>query len=710
MNDAKHELDFAFGDTASDFDRVLPQQPTFLITLPVRLELNGTMLELNHESQYAKHLYTVFVAALQSEWFKTLDNRSQSLYKKNVCNLVLWLNIQTITQQNKYEILNEFQAWRVNVKEVKPQSSGLLVLLVLLKNGLHSDHIDHEMIHYVEHLQKNTKVSVSDERDISTLSSFFASMPWLREIVGNDDYLKLESPKRLMDSFSIVVATTLLFILERKKEARALLNDPHELPVLNKITVSQKRSFNQSYCRDLLVCLGNLTVNGQPADPLTELIILDCVDLVHRDEILVQWHKSTKNGSIFSYRRPHDRAELFTSPCIFEGKTWDLRSRVEQLLGAWLCAWLMVQPSDIGKLKRNDFVIIKNNHGRPINLQCQYYKGRSDAVHEPPMLEARHIEGQALITYMDQLPYEDSNLFDREIYKNNTLGFSPASMSGRLERLFTSPLIQNLISQNLIHRQSSLLFLTVFNAIAQGKGSNFSSWDRAQLIVGASRSVKTYRNQVERAMPILLFGFQAIKNSAVHARTDRYRDGDLINQNSHTSATEKNSYLTDANQDWVNRNGRITRMVLQDIESYVYRPNFDAASEDAYHQVLRTRVIDSVDNGADLTEIQINQFGRANNTDVVGTNSDDIVVLDTRETVVVMLHYIAEVERQYHALINHALPFFERTVLPTVEWMEYLLQGRLSASVITQGRSDYDDAKTILPELFSNELRGSVGS
>jgi hypothetical protein len=58
-------------------------------------------------------------------------------------------------------------------------------------------------------------------------------------------------------------------------------------------------------------------------------------------------------------------------------------------------------------------------------------------------------------------------------------------------------------------------------------------------------------------------------------------------------------YLTDANKDWVNQNGRITRAVLLDIERYVYRPNLDAAIQQTHENLLRTRIISALGSGID---------------------------------------------------------------------------------------------------------------
>ncbi len=65
---------------------------------------------------------------------------------------------------------------------------------------------------------------------------------------------------------------------------------------------------------------------------------------------------------------------------------------------------------------------------------------------------------------------------------------------------------------------------------------------------------------------------------------------------------------------------------------------------------------------------------------------------------------------QYKLLIQHALKFFERSVLPTVEWMHYVLQQYLTPTVVNEGRLAYGVVCSVLPPLFSSELQGGVGA
>ncbi|HEY8260632.1 MAG TPA: hypothetical protein VIG55_05430 [Methylosinus sp.] len=288
-----------------------------------------------------------------------------------------------------------------------------------------------------------------------------------------------------------------------------------------------------------------------------------------------------------------------------------------------------------------------------------------------------------------------------------TINNHPNSIANRLLRLWSDKDLETAIREKINQRKSSPIFLHAYKSMLSGTSENFGAWREKH-----SGGFNEYKLNVERPLPIALFGPTHIKNSAVHAKSDRYREGDLINQNSHSNQTEKMHYLTDANKDWINQNGRITRAVLYDIERYVYRPNLNAAIQQAHENLIRTRVISVLDAGIDGTnEVRINPLGCIDFGDIEteGTliDADSIVVLDTPETVINMLHYISEAERQKDILIANSLSFFERTVLPTVEWMDTVMS-KMSTASVKQGECTYENVKGILPPLFLNELCAGI--
>lgn len=338
----------AYGDDTRAFDKALSNKPTPLNQDPQRLELKGKYYELNNQSKEAKYLYKTIKAALQSEWFRRQVDTSKKNYEKDLAPFLTWLSKYVFGVNNVYLTLKDYESYRVNECNVLPQSSGLGRIILLLKNGV-EDIDENEIVKYIKRLVRNTKVSKPEERQQDTLTGYFGTMPWLREVIGERDYLKLESPKVLMKSFSVVIATTLLFVIEQKKIAKKKLADPSKLIKEN---VIQKRSRNNSYCRDLILEVGEFDDNSNPLNELTELMLLDFVPEDKRVDLIdkIRKYNGTKKIGMKTYDR--SRKYLFTNPCIFHYENWDVHSEIEQYLCAWLCAWQAIQPTDIGKLKK----------------------------------------------------------------------------------------------------------------------------------------------------------------------------------------------------------------------------------------------------------------------------------------------------------------------------------------------------------------------
>ena len=696
----------AFGDSPSEFDKIFSAPISKLDVLPKRITLNRHTIELDNSDENAKMVYKTIVAALRSEWFYGLGTQSKMGYMSTIKNFLIWLSQKEIKYKSRFELLKSYEAYRVNDCGVKPQSTGLKVVIVFLSEGVVEDVIERETQIYIELLLDSTTPSFNDERQSHTLTSYFATMPWLRNELGEHDYLQLESPKRLISSFSVTVASTLLMIAETKCKIIEKAGILKEVGIKGK-KLRQKADRMNHWSSDLLTKLGTLESDSKPADILTELILLDCVAAETRLLFLKRWYqkKGTKRAPL-SIHADGKRYKVYKFPYIFEPKWISCPSPIEELLFAWLCAWQMIQPADVKKIKRKDFVLSTNHVGRAVSLQCQYYKGRSGREMETPLIDANCVQGKAILAYLKLLPSTESRLFSSKFNPEVHSTFTPHSpIAARLARLWKSEIICKRIAEQIKREQSNGLFIRVFNTMASCGGEGYDKWDKRGQDKKQNRSIAAYRRNVHNPLHTRLFSLMAIKTSAVHARTDKYRDNDLVNQNSHSVTTEKINYLTDDNKEWVNQNGRLTRLVLHDIERYVYRPNIKAAKQATHDLRMRTRVVN--DNGF----LKINSLGRVCNGYEILANDielDTILILDTPETVVYMQHYITEAERQYESLIEHALSFFELTVLPNVEWMHSVLQQQLSPKIVRQGLKDYQKIKAVLPSLFTSELRGGV--
>ncbi|WP_045391476.1 hypothetical protein [Vibrio rotiferianus] len=691
--------------TPSNFDIALPERPQSLLSSPTRLVLDNKVYPLDNPHQDAKAIYHTIHAALLSDWWReSLGAHSQRQIKYFLGFFLRWLSEHQLSESNHFDVLNDYQSFRINDIGVKPQSTGASKILTLLKNG--SDHSElTDQHHYIETLIDSTNILDPTEPIPDTLTGWFTQMDWLRTIVGDDDWLAMESPKRLMESFSVTIASTLLWLHKiRSAVATLVKTSPHLSTISDDLSKTQR---NLNYCRELLV------LASRRASTLPE----GTIELLLADFVAPEAHKycwsRLQDGKSLSPRPTIKgrRASVFYFSSLFAPESLESPSEIESQLAAWLCAWQTVQPTDIQKLKPHHFTIHTNKQSRPISLQCNYYKGRSGHFHEPPVLDAQQIEFKALIKYLGTWSCDNQVLFPSikaRIQFNPTPGATNLSRS--LVRIWTVATLSNVIQANLNIRKASDRFRRFYLAIACHGSEGFNPWLKRQKRYEHPCDIKTYNTAVARPLPLLLFGASAIKTSAVQAQSDRYRDGDLVNVNSHSAATEKTHYMTDQNKEWVNQNGRITRIVLNDIENHAYKPNVEQAQTAAFERRLQTKVMQL----APGQSVRINPLGETLTPSPLDAGvegeADEYIVWDTPETVVCFLHYLAEAERQSPQLIAHALPFFERTVLPTAEWMSSLLNNGLSPKAVKDGKEQYDQLCGVLPALFNNQLHGGVGT
>ncbi|MCC4787417.1 hypothetical protein AB6E39_04735 [Vibrio splendidus] len=697
MNERPKQLPF------DEFDKTLPPLTTRIKLSPTRLVLNGKAIPLNNKHPDVRLLYRAIHNALLTEWWqKTLSPVTQRTYITQLSLFINWLNEHRKNNLNRFKLLNEFQVYRVNDGKVLPQSTGIKEVIVLLKEGAVSDIFTAKQQSYIHRLIENTNILEEAEPIPDTLTSWFTQMDWLRTIVGEKDWLAIESPKRLMASFSVTVASTLVWVLQIKSAISELvIKNPHINEVGAGLTPRQRELH---YCRELQ----QLVVQHSKKLPegSLELLLTDCANPKTYETCLNRLRDGkdlrtkTKVGNKYQ--------NTFLKPHLFHPKYLATPSPLEQLLIAWLCAWQTVQPTDIRKLKSNNFNIHYNKNHRPIGLQCVYYKGRS-GIQEPPFLNITLIEAKALITYLQILPSNNETICS-DVRHVNYSPHSNHTLAGLLTRTWQiSPLIK-WIETHLYRRSASDLFRRLYVAVPHNTNNSRNAWIKEAEKKQQPFSPEFYYKEVTHPLPSMLFGLSAIKTSSVQARSDQYRDGDLINTNSHTVGVEKTSYMTDKNKEWVNLNGRVTRIVLDDIEHHVYKPNIDAAITLARERSIQTKVQKITGN----QRVRINPLGQviipSADESFTGSEPGDLIVWDTPETVVYFLHYISEAERQSSRLIKHALQFFERTVLPDAEWMSALLNNRFSPDVIKLGKEQYQKLRGVLPPLFDAQIhvRGQI--
>ena len=191
-------------------------------------------------------------------------------------------------------------------------------------------------------------------------------------------------------------------------------------------------------------------------------------------------------------------------------------------------------------------------------------------------------------------------------------------------------------------------------------------------------------------LPKDIFGLTHIKTTSVYSESDSYRAGDLVNYNSHTSSTESINYLTDSNKEWVNQSGRITRLVLNDLNNSMYSSSINALSNKVRDVELRTKIVAAT--GSDSFKI----ISMINDSELI-ESSEDIVVIDSIDTAIYFIHFISEAERCIETLIKVRPDYIVRTILIKIEWMSNTLSRMVSSS---KAFKEYVKYKEYLPSIL----------
>lgn len=698
------------GDGIDPFADVLPTQISKLHVNSNRISVDKTnqvFVTLSNTSPFAEYIFSAISEGTLSDWFIGLkDNRH---YLRYIKEFVLFLNNYSFDTVNRYKVLKDFESFKVNEEGLKPQSTGLSNLINLITNGIESSQLPNDQILYLITLTNTTKPSKSSDRTPHTLNHWF-NISWLKSYIGEDAFLKLESPKLLMGGFNVTIATTLSYLISAKKELKEKIkNNQISMEQLcssggeySKLTARNKTKYSQN--------LFQLTANfdlGKPLDKSTQCMLLDLVNQVPFERVMETIKIKGVKAVPFLFHAKTNKKINFTKSNLFTPQYLNAPSPIEELLFSWLVSSQMVQPEDVFKLKRNHFIFERNSQGTVILAQCIYYKGRTGDNKETPLLNKSDIELSALIDYFSILPDGRKELFSKACPKNPRLvtpyieGSAQPSMIAFLFRLLETDDLSKTITNAIISKGVSNLFYKSFLGLNKSSSISYDAWRK-----NSNKTREEYIKEVNEPLPINIFRSAHIKTSAVYSKTDLYRESDLVNYNSHTAHTEKMSYLSDSNKDWVNQCGRISRLVFNEIEGNIYKPNVEAVDFHTNEQIIKTKVLKATG----TTDGKVNTIGQYKGSEI--TDADDsglVMVIDSVETAVNMLHYIKQADLFANKLLDKNPKFFERTLLVNVEWMHYVLD-KLSISTVKEAQSFYSANFKNFPNIFEDELRGGVTS
>ncbi|MGM0783574.1 MAG: hypothetical protein ACQEUM_05655 [Pseudomonadota bacterium] len=668
------------------FDKLLPEEPYPLLSQPNKITYQtkaGTTytIALKKPNKYNQVILKACSIGFQSNWFIGLTDKTKISYLYRVRYYFDWINESehNTSDKTRYDTLKKFESFLINDQGLKAPGLGLIKNVI--KKGMTSSKISETEYIYLQTLLSISPPAQPAESTPFTLSNWFATL-WIRDIIGEEDYLKLESPKLLFNSFRVTIATSLLYLLEQRQKWQELQKNATAHPIVN-TNATWYRDWNFEF----LKLFGKFNKSGDPEDTLSQLMWLDLVRPHTQNALKETIKEKGLDSQTPNSRHQNKKIIPWQRPVFFHPDYRNNYSYLEELLCAWLVACDTVQPTDIPKLKTSNYTRERNTRGRLIAIECTYYKGRAGTTKQPSILMGSDPWARALDKYMEGLSLP--HLFAKKVesiiafpaLKNNT----PINLLFRIWKL-PSFIIQ--LEQELQKTEATSLFLNAMLSLEHGN-ETYGQFNKR-----TKRTIENYKSTISRPLPMNIFTLTEIKNSAVHARSDSYRAADLINYNSHTSLTENTSYLTDENKEWVNQAGRITRLVLNDLQNVVYHPSINDIRRSVHDMELRTR-ISKATNKKDLIIKSIQSR-------TIETSGDNIIIVaDNSDVALYFIHYINQAEALLPKLLAARPDWVERTLITQVEWMTRTLTQMKTSSI---AQKEYKALSTHLPPLFDHLL------
>ncbi len=685
-----------------------------------------TLLMTDSEDPNKTIIYKAMIAAYNYVFFdKSAALSAKNLFSKTAKPFIGWLNAHKI--ENRYETLKVYETDRMDELDNHGGSSPLSTLKSVLGYAIESESLRKELSSeeyaYLVELCK-TKPTPNLNKSQKSIASYFGALDWLRRDdigIGEKLYSALASPKLAVNSLSLTAATIILELKTYKDELHTLIKSIESQLSPRFAIESKDRRSEQSKAVGNIIYLMVSAYHKQdnPSNPLKAalqaFILSNSRSLAAYSTISSALKSQDECDSLFLNKRG-DKAKVnvgfteahFTTLLngtlfsikwikgVLKGDSSKTLTSVEGLMFAWLMASLTVQPTDISKLTHSDFRLMKVG-GRVTNIECEYFKGRGKVFHITRSLSARTPEGKALLTLLEQqdegLPFFTKQVLVISNKINSLLGvfnelLQISDLSEKLEATHEKQQLPNLMPQAIC----ALISHGIHSENVIENPVKITIEERRKLVAQSPSPCKKE-----------IFGLQAIKNSAVHAFSDPYTLHYLINRNSHSNQTEKVSYLTEENEEWMNSSGRITREVMLDLIQNVFNLNFDqdnekqvAAFNSEFMAVTDLIAHKHEEMNARLKVVTGQEKGRVNEVGVMALSNQNenealspIYVSDNPIAVLKMHNYLHEFKKNYKKLLSHNPEHLFKTVLPTVEWLEDTLP-KMSKASQRKGREQFD--------------------
>ncbi|MFS1956569.1 hypothetical protein [Vibrio cyclitrophicus] len=671
-------------------------------------------------------IYKAIIAAYNYAFFdKSAALSASRQFSSEAKPFIEWLNVHKI--ENRYEALKLYETDRMDELENHGGCSPLTRLKGVLSYAIESESLRKELSSdeyaYLIELRK-TKPTPNLNKSQKSIASYFGASDWLRRNdigIGSELYFALVSPKLAVKSLSLTAATIILELKTYKDELHTLIKSIE--PQLNPWLAIESKDSNferskvvgniiylmlSAYHKQdnssnaLKAALGTFILSNSSSLDAYSTISSALKSQDDCDSLFLNKRRDKKKVSS-DFTKLHSTVlldgTLFSIEWIkgvLKGDSSKALTDVEGLMFAWLMASLTVQPNDIPKLRHSDFRLMKVG-GRVTNIECEYFKGRAKVSHTTRSLSARTPEGKALLILLEQ---QDEGL---PFFTKQCLGISNQinSLSGVFNALLQiSYLSENLEAAHEKHQLPNLMPQAICSLVSNGIHPENVINNPKKITIEERRKLVA---QSQSPCPKSIFSLQAIKNSAVHAFSDPYTLNYLINRNSHSNQTEKVSYLTEENEEWMNSSGRITREVMLDLIQNVFNLNFKPENEkqvSAFNSEFMA-VTDLIaykheEMNARLRVVTGQEKGRVNEVGVMALSDQKenealspIYVSDNPITVLKMHNYLHEFKKNYKKLLSYNPDHLFKTVIPTVEWLEDTLP-KMSKASQRKGREQFD--------------------
>jgi hypothetical protein len=637
-----------------------------------------------------------------------------------------WLNAAEVT--NPYKILKDYEAHMFDKLNNHGGQSKLTRLKPLFTYAINDEEFynglsPQEATFLVD--LKATRVSPNLNKKQISLASYFGGIDWLRDDnvgVGSKLYNVFASPKLTINSLKCVTSTVILELYEAKKALRTflsecnLMSDSLDVTDFKLLTRNQKSKHIGQVIYNILCAYHELTSPSSHLQRAMALLLLSNVlsSAVTSCQKALEGKEGMKDVFLTSKGNLGTHKLSCTFKITMQGPLMSVEvlqhlsipneplpiTEVERLMFSWLMVSLTVQPSDIANLNKGNFRLFKVGD-KVTHVECEYFKGRANAIHNTRTLSVKKGEGKALLAYLNQHSGNQITTFSGDA---PSIRLGNTSILGGLFHALNLPFMEKALCD--AHQQFGETPMIMPKALKSliHKGVHTENIPKCKSLKKAERRAIVLVSDTPCQKKI--FGLQAIKNSAVHAYSDPYTLHYLINRNSHTNQTEKVDYLNAENGSWMDAAGRVTRSVMLDLINNVFDLDF-AELEQGYKEkttVAFNNEFASVTNAISYkSEEMLSRLkvvteqgkGVINEVGVMSSSANGegvfapIYVLDSPATVCQMRNYVHEFKENYKQLLSRNPDYLYQTVLPTVEWVEQVLS-KLSKDSVSKGSNLFE--------------------